>query len=244
MSALLLNERELRECVQLDAAIIKQIEQGFIALAQGRAVIPPILRLDVKDHNGEMDVKTAYVQGLPHFALKISCGFFDNPRRNLPSLSGMMVLLSAETGHVEAALLDNGYLTDVRTAAAGAVAATYLAPQRTEVAGVIGAGTQARLQIRALALVRALKRVLVWARDESKAQRYAQEMQATLGVPVSVGSSAQAVVESADVLVTTTPSKTPLVRAEWLHPRMHISAMGADAEEKNELDPPVFGRYK
>jgi len=242
MSALVLNERELRECARLDISVIKQIEHGFVSLAQGRAVTPPILRLDVKDHNGEMDVKTAYVQGLPHFAMKVSCGFFNNPRRNLPSLSGMMVLLSAETGHVEGVLLDNGYLTDVRTAAAGAVAARYLVPQRAEVAGVIGAGTQARLQILALALVRTLKRVLVWARDESKSHRYAQEMQATLGVPVSVVSSAQAVVESADVLVTTTPSKTPLVRAEWLHPGMHITAMGADAEEKNELDPKVFGR--
>src|SRR5579871_4930737 len=205
MSVLVLNERELRQCVQLDERVIAQIESGFVALAQGRALMPPILRLDVKDHNGEMDVKTAYVQGVAHFALKMSCGFFDNPKRNLPSLSGMMALLSAQTGRVEAVLLDNGYLTDVRTAAAGALAARLLSPQGVEVAGVIGAGTQARLQIRALALVRPFKHLLVWARDATKADTYAREMEDVLGVSVTVCPSAQAVVERSTVVVTTTP---------------------------------------
>jgi len=242
MSVLVLNERDLRECVQLDERVIAQIESGFVALALGHALVPPILRLDVKEHNGEMDVKTAYVQGLAQFALKLSCGFFDNPNRNLPSLSGMMVLLSAETGLVEAVLLDNGYLTDVRTAAAGALAARLLAPQRVEVAGVIGAGTQARLQMRALALVRPFKQLLVWARDATKAGIYAREMEGALGIPVTVCPSAQTVVENATVVVTTTPSKEPLVHAEWLHAGIHITAMGSDAEDKNEVAPEALAR--
>lgn len=243
MSALVLNERELRQCVQLGTGIIDEIERGFIALARGEVVMPPILRLDVQDHNGEMDVKTAYVRGVPRFALKVSCGFFDNPRRNLPSLSGMMTLLSAETGYVEAVLLDNGYLTDVRTAAAGAVAARHLAPKAVEVAGVIGAGTQARLQILALALVRPFKRLQVWARDQDKASKYADEMRKLLpGVTVTVSAEPRAVVEAADVLVTTTPAKSPVVQAEWLHPGLHITAMGSDAEEKNEIAAAAFRR--
>ena len=126
-------------------------------------VMPPVLHLDLPQRHAEMDVKTAYVPGLPSMALKVSTGFFDNPRRGLPSLSGMMTLLSAETGRVEAVLFDNGYLTDVRTALAGAIAADRLARPGTRVAGIIGTGLQARLQLEGLRLVRPIERVLIWA---------------------------------------------------------------------------------
>src|SRR3546814_7599300 len=116
--------------------------------------MPPVLSMALAERHAEVDVKTAYVPGLDGFAIKVSPGFFDNPRRGLPSLNGMMIVLSAETGIVQAALLDNGYLTDLRTAAAGAVAARHLAPPGLRRAGVLGAGLQAELQIRALCLVR------------------------------------------------------------------------------------------
>src|SRR3546814_8393840 len=102
------------------------VEEAFVALTTRAVAMPPILRLDLPEHNGEVDVKTAYVPGLDGFAIKISPGFFDNPKLGLPSVNGMMVLFSARTGLAEALLLDNGYLTDVRTAAAGAVAAKHL----------------------------------------------------------------------------------------------------------------------
>ena len=130
--------------------------------------MPPILHMALPEANGEVDVKTAWLPGLPSFALKVSPGFFDNPKRGLPSLSGMMMLLSAETGRLEALHLDNGWLTDLRTAAAGAVAARHLARADARIAGVLGAGIQARIQIEALTLVRPIERVLVWARDASQ----------------------------------------------------------------------------
>src|SRR4029077_7484741 len=132
-----LTEGELRGCIALDLTVIDCIEGAFHALAAKPVVMPPILRLDIPEHRGEVDVKTAYVPGLDSFALKVSPGFFDNPKIGLPSLNGLMILFSARTGLVEAVLLDNGYLTDVRTAAAGAVAADHLARRDAQRAGIV-----------------------------------------------------------------------------------------------------------
>jgi ornithine cyclodeaminase len=238
----ILTEAELRRCVELDAEVIDAVADAFTALAAGRVVMPPVLHMDLPEAHGEVDVKTAYVSGLPSFALKVSPGFFANPRLGLPSVSGMMMLLSATTGRLEALHLDNGYLTDVRTAAAGAVAARHLARQDARVAGVIGAGVQARLQILALAKVRPLERVLVWARDGAKADACADDLSARLGLEAIVVNSAERLVLEADVVVTTTPARDPLVVADWLHPGLHITAIGSDAPDKNELHPAVLER--
>ena len=139
----ILTEKDLRKIIRLDADAVACIEDAFRALATKPVVMPPILRLDIIEARGEVDVKTAYVPGLDGFAIKISPGFFDNPRLGIPSTNGMMVLLSAKTGLVQALLLDNGYLTDIRTAAAGAVAAKHLARQNSSVAAIFGAGMQA-----------------------------------------------------------------------------------------------------
>ena len=239
---LVLTERELRGCVALDLEAVEVVERAFAALGDGNVVMPPVLSMAIEARHAEVDVKTAYVPGLDGFAIKVSPGFFDNPKRGLPSLNGMMIVLSAETGIVQAALLDNGYLTDVRTAAAGAVAARHLAPRSIRRAGVLGAGLQAELQIRALALVREIPEVLVWARDPAKAAAWAARMSDALGVPVTPCASAEAVVRGADVVVATTPSRSPLVEADWLHPGLHVTAMGSDAPDKNELAAAVLPR--
>jgi ornithine cyclodeaminase len=235
----ILKESELRDAVPLDAAAVACVESCFRALATEPVVMPPILRLDIPAYNGEVDVKTAYVPGVDSFAIKISPGFFDNPKLGLPSVNGLMVLFSAKTGLVEAVLLDNGYLTDVRTAAAGAVAAKWLARPDAESAAILGSGMQARLQLTALTLVRPLQRAFVWARDGAKAEAFAAEMAAALAIPVTACADAEAAVRQGDIVVTTTPSAEPLVADGWLSPGQHLTAMGADAEHKNELAPGV-----
>ena len=162
---LVVTEAELRKAVSLDLTAVDVVERAFAALASGKVVMPPILSMAIPEAHGEVDVKTAYIPGFEGFAIKVSPGFFDNPKIGLPSLNGLMILFSATTGLVQALFLDNGYLTDVRTAAAGAVAAKWLAPEKVETAGVIGTGVQARLQIEAAHLVRPFTRVLVWGRD-------------------------------------------------------------------------------
>jgi ornithine cyclodeaminase len=233
----LLTEADLCPLVPLDLASIDAVEAAFAALAAGTVVMPPILRLDIREWNGEVDVKTAYVPGLPSFAIKVSPGFFDNPKLGLPSVNGMMMLLSSRTGLLEAALFDNGYLTDVRTAAAGAVAARHLARADASVAAILGAGVQARLQLEALTLVRPIREARIWARDGAKAEAAAAELTKRLGIAVTAVASGEAAVRGADVIVTTTPARTPIFRAEWLEPGQHLTAMGSDAEDKNEIDP-------
>jgi ornithine cyclodeaminase len=242
MALTILTEDELRRCVELDAEVIDAIADAFTALAAGRVVMPPVLHMDLAEVQGEVDVKTAFMPGRPGFAIKVSPGFFDNPKLGLPSVSGMMMVLSARTGRLEALHLDNGYLTDLRTAAAGAVAARHLARADARVAGVLGAGVQARLQIQALAMVRPIERVLIWARDGAKADAYADDVTRRLGLDVIPVQSAEKLVLESDVVVSATPSRTPLVVADWLQPGLHITAIGADAPGKNELHPAVLER--
>ena len=242
MKVTLLTEAELRRCVELDVEAIAAVEDAFTRLANGEAVMPPIVCVDIPEHRGEVDIKTAYVRGLDSFAVKIASGFFENYRFGLPSGSGMMVLVSARTGLPEALLLDNGYLTDVRTGAAGAVAARHLARTRVETVGIIGAGVQARYQALALRRVREFRRVLVWGRSRERTEAYAAEMAPRLGVEVVAASDAESVVRASDIMVTTTPSREPYLRAEWLHPGLHITAMGSDGPEKKELFADVLAR--
>ncbi|MGO7897273.1 ectoine utilization protein EutC [Rhizobium ruizarguesonis] len=234
---IILTEAELRKVIALDRDAVDCVEAAFAALATKAAAMPPILRLDIPEYRGEVDVKTAYVPGIEGFAIKISPGFFDNPKIGLPSTNGMMVLLSSRTGLVQALLLDNGYLTDVRTAAAGAVAAKHLSRENASVAAIFGAGMQARLQLEALTLVRPIREARIWARDAAKAQAVATELAGKLGFPVTATPDARGAVTGADLIVTTTPSETPIIEAGWLEPGQHLTAMGSDAEHKNEIDP-------
>lgn len=238
----ILTENELRTAVSLDTAAVDVVEQAFGALARGGVVMPPILSMAIEEKHGEVDVKTAYVPGMDAFAIKASPGFFDNPAKGLPSLNGLMILFDSDTGIVKAVLLDNGYLTDVRTAAAGAVAARYLAPASPDTVGVIGTGVQADLQLRALSLVREFNKVLVWGRNPKRAGEYAERMSSVLGVPVQPAETAEHCVRESQVVVTTTPSHSPVLRAPWLQPGQHVTAMGSDSPDKNELEPEVIAR--
>jgi ornithine cyclodeaminase len=233
----ILSETQLRELVQLDLAAIDQVEAAFRALATEAVAMPPILRLDLPEQHGEVDVKTAYLPRFESFAIKISPGFFNNPSLGLPSLNGLMLVLSAKTGLTEAVLLDNGYLTAVRTAAAGAVAARWLARQHTPQVAVIGAGEQARLQLQALMLVRRVERVSVWARNRAAAERFAEDVTHSLEIRCEIARDVHHAVAEADIAITTTPSRVPLIEAADLHPGLHITAMGSDAEHKNEIAP-------
>ncbi|UCI18828.1 ectoine utilization protein EutC [Mesorhizobium sp. B2-1-8] len=236
----ILTEAELRTIVTLDLDAVACVENAFRALATLPVAMPPILRLDIPQHRGEVDVKTAYVPGIDGFAIKISPGFFDNPKLGLPSVNGMMVLLSSETGLVEALLLDNGYLTDVRTAAAGAVAAKHLSRPDSSVAAIFGAGVQAGLQLEALMLVRPITQARIWARDAAKAETAAAALREKLGIDVRAEPEAANAVAGADIIVTTTPSTEPLIKAGFVSAGQHITAMGSDAEHKNEIAPAIL----
>ena len=242
MTVTILSENEIRKCVRLNREAVDAVALGFTRLVEGKVSLPPIIRVDVEANQGEVDIKTAYIEGLDHFAIKIASGFFGNPSIGLPYGSGMMVLMSAKTGFLEAVLLDNGYLTDLRTGIAGAIAAEYLAPEQITTAGVIGSGVQARYQIRGLRLVRDFQRLLVYGIEADGVERYISEMSQELGVEVIKADSPERVFRQSQFVATTTPSREPYAKAEWLHPGMHITAMGADGEHKQELFAEVLGK--
>jgi len=236
----IIDEPTLRAVITPEVAV-RAIREAFRADGEGRTHVPPVINLDAADARGEFHIKTALVEGIPRLAVKVASGFYDNPSKGLPSGSGLMAVFSATTGLPEAVLLDNGFLTDVRTGAAGAVAADVLAPERITCAGVLGSGVQARHQVRCLRVVRAFSRLIVWSPNAAHAEAYAQEMRGE-GYEVEVAADPRAVCAAADVLITATPSREPLVRAEWLRPGQHVTALGSDSPGKQELDPICLDR--
>ncbi|WP_438766273.1 cyclodeaminase [Kushneria sp. TE3] len=239
----LYNRTQIQDVVRLDHAALDAVEAGFRALGLGQVVQPPILSMAIEESNGEVDVKTAHIRGNDRFAIKVSPGFFDNPSIGLPSLNGLMIVFSARTGLVEAVLFDEGYLTDIRTALAGAIAAKHLSRKESRRAAVLGAGVQAELQIAALRLVRDIDTVDVWARDTDRAEAYAERMRKRFDdLTVNVHDEIERACREADVIITTTPSKSPLLDASYLLAGVHVTAMGSDSPEKRELDESVMTR--
>lgn len=237
----ILTEQAIRELVR-PADAVAAVREALVALARGQAIMPAPSEMDLAQGRGDMHVKGAYLAGSPFFSYKAASGFYDNPSRGLPVNAGLVVVFDAQTGFPRTILFDNGYLTDLRTGAAGAVAADLLARPEVSKVAVLGAGVQARRQLEMLFQVRSPARVGVWARRPEQARAYAEEMSAALGVAVRAEQSAQAAVDGADVVVTTTPAREPLVRAEWVKPGQHITAVGADLPDKQELDPALLQR--
>ena len=237
---LVLNSSEIKKCVQLNRQLIPIIEDAFKSLALGKTKMPPILRLDIEKYHGESDVKAAYIDGLDSYAIKVASGFFNNPNLGLPSSNGLMILLDSKTGILKSVLLDKGYLTDVRTAIAGAIAAKHLSNPESSNVGIIGAGIQAKMQLEALLLVRNIKTAYIWSRDSKKTNKFVQNIKDKINIKIIACESPEQTVNLSEILITCTPSKSPIIKSEWLKKGLHITAMGSDAEMKNELDPKII----
>jgi ectoine utilization protein EutC len=241
---LILREAEIRALLD-PAACLEAVERAFTAYSTGQAQLPAVIALDIAENRGEIHMKAGHLRGGPYYAIKIISGFWDNPQLGLSPYNGMVVVFDAKTGSPAAFLLDNGFITDLRTGAAGAVAAKYLARKDIGTVAVIGCGGQARRQMEMLALVRKYREVRVWGRDPAKACACADDLGKLAGIPAcnfTVAESVQQAVKETDVVITVTGSRTPLVRAEWLKPGVTIIAVGSDGPDKQELDVEVLAR--
>ncbi len=227
-------EDEIRAVVD-DRTALAAVERAFIALARGTAHVPSPLGLDLPDPPGEIHVKGAALDGAPVFAFKVATGFYENARHGLPTGAGLVLVFDAATGFPLGLLADNGYLTDLRTAAAGALAVRHLAPARPLVAAVLGAGIQGRLQLRLMRQVRTFRSVRIWSSSEASLSAYATHMGVVLDVPVQTADSVADALRGADVVVTATPSRTPLVQRGMLAPGATVVALGSDGPDKREL---------
>ena len=219
--------------------LIEPIEAGFAAYSRGEVVVPPVGELCFELPPGDTHIKYGYIKGEDRFVIKIASGFYDNPKIGLPSNSGLMLVFSQKTGALQAILLDEGYLTDVRTAVAGQIAAKHLAPQNVSAIGVVGTGIQARMQATYLKDVTECRNLIVWGRSQDGLSSYQNDME-KLGFRVETTTDTEIIGERCNLIVTTTPAREPLLRAEMIRPGTHITAMGSDTSYKQELDPIIL----
>lgn len=215
--------------------IIEIIAQGFVLYSQGKTVVPPVGYLGFEKPPADVHIKYGYIKDDDFYVIKIASGFYENPKINLPSSNGLMLVFSQKTGELLAVLLDEGFLTDIRTAAAGAVAVKYLAPKNVDCIGIVGCGVQGKLQLELLKEVTNCRKAIVWGRNQEKLDKYKEEMSAS-GFEIETTKDISKITENCQLIVTTTPSKTPLIFAEQIKKGTHITAVGADAEGKQEID--------
>ncbi len=213
--------------------VVNAITTGFIAYSNGNTVVPPVAELLFNSPPGDVHIKYGYIKDDAYYVVKIASGFYENSKLGLPSSQGMMVLFNQQTGQTTAVLLDEGHLTDVRTAAAGAVAATYFAPSKIKAIGIIGTGIQAKLQLQYLQKVMDCKQVWVWGRTNKNVQKFKEELGGYFNI--NIAKNPREVAANCNLIVTTTPSATALLDADDIQPGTHITAVGSDTSDKQEL---------
>jgi ornithine cyclodeaminase len=216
------------------------IEEGFIAYSEGKVVVPPVGELVFDDPPGDVHIKYGYIKDDDYFVIKVASGFYGNVKLGLPPADGLMLVFSQKTAQLECILLDECHLTNVRTAAAGAVVAKYLAPEKVERIGVFGAGVQGRMQVEALLPIVDCREVVVWGTSEEELAAYCEAMSGR-GLEIQTTVTGDEIAATCNLIVTATPSHNPLLRAEQIRAGTHITAMGSDTREKNELEPAILG---
>ncbi len=218
--------------------VVAAMEEGFRQYSNGNTVVPPVGELLFENPPGDVHIKYGYIKNDDFYVIKIASGFYENKNLGLASSQGMMLLFNQKTGETVAVLLDEGYLTDVRTAAAGAVAAKYFAPKNVEAIGIIGTGTQAKMQLQYLQKIKPCKTVWVWGRTAANATKFQKELSDDFDIHIA--ESASEVAQNCNLIVTTTPSELRLLNAKDIRPGTHITAVGSDTSAKQELDSTIL----
>ena len=222
-----------------DIDVVDVIAQGFKALSEEKVVIPPIGEMLFPDVDGELHIKYGAIKGDEDFVVKMATGFFQNPSIGLSPFSGFMMVFSQKTGHISSVLLEEGELTNHRTAAAGAVAAKCLAPKNVNMIGIVGTGVQSRLQALYLQKMTDCRNLVIWGRNKDKAELAAVDMQ-KMGYEANVIENLNDLCKVSQIIVTTTPATSPLLKREMITPGTHITAMGSDTSDKCELSPEIL----
>ena len=219
--------------------IISAIEKGFVDYSRGRTIVPPVGELSFEKPPGDVHIKYGYIKGDPYYVIKIASIFYENRSAGIRPNNGMMLVFKQHTGEPSCILLDGGYLTQVRTAAAGAVAAKYLAPGNVKKIGIYGAGLQARMQLAYLKDMVSCRDVTAWGINQEELIEYQEDM-AAKGYRVTTTLDPREAADDCDLIITATPSKKPIVKREFLKKGVHITAMGSDTPEKQELEPDIL----
>lgn len=245
VSVWVITDAVVRACVPMQVAL-GLVESAFAADACGKATTFPVMVDHLPEQQAMFGIKSGHLDAVDSspggLGLKAGGYWRRNSSRGLPAHQSLMLLFAPDTG-TPLALVAANAITSLRTGAAGGVAARHLAREEASVVGVIGAGDQARMQVAALRQVRPIRQVRVWSSRPERAAACAREW-SEVGLDARVETAARAAVEGADIVVTTTPSREPLVGSEWVAPGTHVNAFGADAAGKQELDVALLLRAK
>lgn len=232
---LILSRAQVRDLLDMRAAI-DAVEKGLIEFSAGKAVMPVRVTTQVPAHGGVVLGMPAFLGDSDALGTKIVTVYKNNPNRGLPTILAVVVVNDAQTGKVEA-IMDGGYLTAVRTAAASAVGTKYLANPDAKVLGILGLGVQGESHLWAMTEVATkLERVVVYNRSRERAEAFQSEQGKRFGLPIEIAANEEEVCRQSDILVLATTAAEPITRREWLRPGVHINAVGSHSPAARELD--------
>ena len=244
MKILVLSEEDVKNLLSL-GEVITAVESAFKMKGLGHVQMPPKQYLFINKYNGDLRTMPAYLEDSDTITVKVVNSHPENQKYRLPTVMATIIMINPKTGAPQA-IMGGTWLTALRTGAAGAIAAKYLANPKPKTIGIIGAGTQARTQLMGLYLVfDTIEEIKVWDQNQQVASTYVQDMkkQYNQSSICSVENPKKAV-QDADIIVTVTPSRKPLIFSEWIQQGTHINCMGADAPGKQELDPTILVKSK
>jgi alanine dehydrogenase len=241
IKTLILERKQIAKLIDMQSAL-PCVEEAFREFGLGRAHMPAKIYLDLPQFHGDFRAMPAYIEKMNACSLKWVNAHPQNARYGIPSVMAVLILNDPRTG-VPLAIMDATYLTSLRTGAAGGVAAKYLARKKVDVVAMVGCGVQARAQLQALRLVRRIKTVYVWGHRPELTRRFIKGMQAN-GEKMIFADTIKDCVCEADIIVTSTPSRAPIVKLPWIKKGAHINAIGADAPGKQELDAAILKKAK
>ena len=240
---LVLSKSDLEKVLTMEG-VMNAVEEAFRGFALGEASMPSIVPMNVPKHNGFWAIKSAVVNNIDIIGLKLSCSYFDNPAKyNLRSIMGVVVVADSRNG-IPLAVLDGSQITAYRTGAIAGIAAKYLARKDSKVAAIFGAGVQGRTQLIALNEVLKLNEIRVYDIVSDLSMSYAQEMSDLLGLHVEPAVSISSALNGADVVSTATPSREPYLKYDWIEEGTHITTVGSDEGNKQELESLVYDKAK
>ena len=227
--------------------LIRQIEAGFVLYSEDQVVVPPVGFLHFDQPPGDVHIKYGFIKGDDYYVLKMASGFYNYSGPDLPVDDGVILVFSQKTGHLKLILHDECWLTEMRTAAAGAVAAKHLAPRKVHRIGIVGTGAQARFQLEMLRDVVDCKRCLVWGWDPAKVQCMIEDLRDRESVrewrlEMEAAKTLDDLASRCNLIVTTTSAREPLIRADQVQKGTHITAMGSDDHGKQELEAELLAR--
>jgi ornithine cyclodeaminase len=218
--------------------VVSEMEEGFKQYSNGNTIVPPVGELLFDNPKGDAHIKYGYIINDDFYVVKIASGFYENSKLGIPSSQGLMLVFNQKTGEPVAILLDEGYLTDIRTAAAGALAGKYFAPKNIKAIGIIGTGNQARLQLEYLQKTNSCKTVWIWGRNTENVKIFKDNMSDKYDI--NIAKSPLEVAQNSNLIVTTTPSEKSLLKVNDIQPGTHITAVGSDTANKQELESEIL----